>query len=348
MKLLVCTQKVDKEDPVLGFFHQWLEKLAGRFESIAVICLQEGVHSLPGNVTVYSLGKGSGVSRWGYVVRFIRYIVRFRNDHGAVFVHMNQEYVLLGGLFWRLLGKKILFWRNHVMGSYLTRLAVFFSDSVLYTSPQSYTARFKKALPMPVGVDMEQFSRDEHIEREPQSVLSLGRISPIKNIHVFIDALSILDERGARFTATICGDAPEVDRKYLEKLKAQGKHLVEKDVLEFRQGVSHEKVPKTFNEHSIFVNLTESGSFDKTIIEAMASEMVVLTCNRSVEDILGKAALFDERDPQSVADSLQHALSLSKEEQVKEGRCLRMYAEMTHSLKELAERLAGEIEPPKK
>ena len=28
MKLLIITQKMDCEDPVLGFFHHWVEKLA--------------------------------------------------------------------------------------------------------------------------------------------------------------------------------------------------------------------------------------------------------------------------------------------------------------------------------
>jgi hypothetical protein len=31
---------------------------------------------------------------------------------GLFFVHMNQEYVLLGGLIWKLLGKKLVLWRH--------------------------------------------------------------------------------------------------------------------------------------------------------------------------------------------------------------------------------------------
>jgi hypothetical protein len=34
MKLLVCTQTVDTQDPALGFFHRWLEELANDFERI--------------------------------------------------------------------------------------------------------------------------------------------------------------------------------------------------------------------------------------------------------------------------------------------------------------------------
>jgi hypothetical protein len=62
-KLLILTQKVDKDDGVLGFFHAWIAALAVRFDGITVICLEKGACELPGNVTVLSLGKESGASR---------------------------------------------------------------------------------------------------------------------------------------------------------------------------------------------------------------------------------------------------------------------------------------------
>ena len=58
-RLLITTQAVDLDDPVLGFFHRWIEEFAKHCESISVICLKEGRHDLPDNVHVYSLGKPS-------------------------------------------------------------------------------------------------------------------------------------------------------------------------------------------------------------------------------------------------------------------------------------------------
>ena len=57
MKLLIITQKVDINDPVLGFFHRWLEEFAKHYEFVTVICLEKGEHRLPENVKVLSLGK---------------------------------------------------------------------------------------------------------------------------------------------------------------------------------------------------------------------------------------------------------------------------------------------------
>src|SRR6478609_2539072 len=106
MKLLITTQALDSQDSNLGFFHRWVEEFAAHCEKVTVICLREGEHVLPNNVTVLSLGKEAGTSRLTRAVRFLTYIHRYRGEYDAVFVHMNPEYIVLGGYFWRRWHKK--------------------------------------------------------------------------------------------------------------------------------------------------------------------------------------------------------------------------------------------------
>src|ERR1700722_5572507 len=108
MKLLILTQKVDINDPILGFFHSWINTLSLRFEKVTVICLEKGQYNLPPNVKVLSLGKEYRRSRFNYVKKFYSYIWSERDEYDAVFVHMNQEYVLLGSLFWKLWNKEVM------------------------------------------------------------------------------------------------------------------------------------------------------------------------------------------------------------------------------------------------
>jgi len=144
MNLLILTQKVDKNDDLLGFFHGWILEFAKQYEHVIVVCLQKGEYELPENVDVLSLGKERGTSRVRYILNFFKYIIQTYKRYDSVFVHMNQEYILLGGLLWKVMKKKVFFWRNHPKGTFLTNIAVFFSNKVFYTSPFSYTARFKK------------------------------------------------------------------------------------------------------------------------------------------------------------------------------------------------------------
>src|SRR3990167_9977863 len=126
VKLLIITQKVDVNDDILGFFHGWLEKFAKKFSKLTVICLEKGEYVLPQNVEVLSLGKEAGKSRLKYIFRFYKYIFKYRDDYDAVFVHMNPEYVVLGGLFWKIMRKKILLWYNHTYGGLFFQLWIFF------------------------------------------------------------------------------------------------------------------------------------------------------------------------------------------------------------------------------
>ncbi|MDO8729334.1 MAG: hypothetical protein Q7K26_05655 [bacterium] len=273
MKLLIVTQKVDRNDPILGFFHRWIEELANNFEKVTVICLGKGEFNLP-RVKVLSLGKGEGVSKLTYLFRFYKYIWGERNNYDAVFVHMNQEYVLLGWKVWFILGKKIYLWRNHAKGNLLTDLAVLLSNKVFCTSPSSYTARFKKTKIMPVGIDTNFFKPDPNIIREKNSVLLLGRISPVKKVIEFIDWV-----KSGSYRATIAGPILAEDKEYgaliLKSLTPNIKYI---------GPVTQEEARKLYQTHEIYANFTSAGSMDKTIFEAVACGAKLIVHNPDLKN----------------------------------------------------------------
>src|SRR3989344_1722442 len=204
IRLLIVTQAVDKDDPVLGFFLEWIRQLAERCEFVHVICLKEGLHSLPSNVRVHSLGKESGASRFKYLARFFHYIYHLRHEYDSVFVHMNPEYVVLGGLFWRQCRKKIVLWFIHRRISLYLRIAYIFSHSVCTASHRSINIQGKKVKAVGHGVDTTRYSGHERTING-RSILFLGRLDPIKRVDVFVDALLKLHLRGVSFTADIYG-----------------------------------------------------------------------------------------------------------------------------------------------
>ena len=307
MKLLIITQKVDRNDSILGFFHHWIEEFSKHYQKITVICLEKGEYRLPANVRVFSLGKEKlqatsyklqALKKFKYGFNFFKYIWRERKNYDAVFVHMNQEYVLLGWKFWKLWGKKIFLWRNHRQGNFLTRLAVLFSNKVFCTSPQSFTARFKKTRIMPVGIDTDFFRPDPNVKKIPQSILALGRISSIKHLEILIGALLELQKQKIDFTATIVGSPiSPTDQVYEQKLHQLAEPLIRQKLLTFQPAVPHRKTPNIYRSHEIYVNLTPPGSFDKTILEAMACRITVVT--------------FAENNPSNLANKLVSILNRS-------------------------------------
>ncbi len=279
MKLLVFTQKIDSRDGILGFFHAWVRELAHMSDEVIVICLQKGEYDLPKNVTVYSLGKEHGVSFFSYIKNFYQYLFLIRKSYDRVFVHMNEEYVLLGGLYWKLRGIPLYLWRNHPCGSVRTRIAVMLSTKVFCTSKDSFTARFKKTLLMPVGVDTHLFKPVPGVTRKKYSVCMVSQIRPIKRIELALQAINILVSSGTQVSITIVGSPPQKDLAYYDMLQTYiADHNLANSVQLVKE-VPQNKIPEIDSSHEIYLNLTASGSFDKVIVEAAACGLPLVASN---------------------------------------------------------------------
>lgn len=334
MKLLIVTQAVDTEDPVLGFFVGWITELSKHAEHVEVICLRRGRGDFPSNVRVHSLGKERGAARRGaYAWRFLRLAWQLRGSYDAVFIHMNQEYVLIAGWLWKLLGKRIYLWRNHYAGSWLTDIAASFCTKVFCTSKYSYTAKYGKTAFMPVGVDTGRFTANEHANRIPHSILSLGRISPSKHPELLINALAMLAEEGIGYSADIYGSPLPQDAAYYENLKKDVLVRGLGDHISFHAGVKNSETPTVYRSHALFVNTSPSGMLDKTIFEAAASGCRVFAASKdfaaySPDSYFGSAAELAER----LAVALANPSAPVPRNFVEE-----------HSLKSLAEKLFGAI-----
>lgn len=343
MKLLVITQKVDKDDDILGFFHHWLEKLAPKFNLLNVICLQLGKHSLPSNVRICSLGKEAGPSKIKYIFQFYKYIWKLRKDYDIVFVHMNPIYVVLGGLFWKIWKKKIYLWYNHQSGTLITKLAIEIANTVFYTSLFSFAAKFKKSKIMPAGIDTEIFKKDENIQKIPNSLLFLGRISPIKGIDVLIEAIKLLDKKGISFVLNIVGEAGEKEKEYFKKLKSLAKELENKGKIKFLGKVPNYKTPEIYNQNEIFVNLSPSGLFDKTILEAIACETLVIVSSKAFQEILPDFLIFKEGDSKDLKQKIINVFNIPGEEKENIAKKLRNYVIQNHNLDNLIDKIILEL-----
>lgn len=338
MRLLICTQAVDVRDPVLGFMHRWIEGLAKRCDRVIVICLRAGEHHLPAHVEVIPLGEKRRILRAleACIVSFVR-----RKEYDSVFVHMNQEYVLAVGWLWRLFRKRIILWRNHKVGSFFTNIAGLFAHVVCYTSPSAYVAKFKNAQQMPIGIDTDEF---KPAQKKPRSILFLGRLDAVKNVHVFVAALDELKKEGVEFNAQMYGEPTEKDSAYAADVRRAAEVL--ESTLELHSSVTNAEAARLFASSDIYVNLTPSGSFDKTIGEAMASGCIAVAANEALTDILPPTLVTRGSDsPEVVAEKIQNALSLPEQERAELAKKLRTYVEEEHSLALLSERLLGIVKP---
>lgn len=326
MNLLIITQKADADDPILGFFCGWIEEFAKRCGKVAVICLEEGRHDLSENVKVLSLGKerltaidsrsAKTGSRAVGVFNFYRYIWRERKDYDAVFVHMNPIYVVLGGWFWKLSDKRVALWYAHKAIDLKLRVSERFADVIFTTAEESLTLKTAKKAVVGHGIDVARYAdcpRAKAIGAEPISIVSVGRITPIKNCDTLIEAARILKEKwDKRFAVAFIGSpVTKADVEYSAKIKDLVKKYGLDDIVSFAGDVKPVDMPVKYAAADITVNLTPTGGLDKAVLESMAAGVPVLSSNRafggyfeSAAEGLGSRLIFKEGDAEGLAGKI--------------------------------------------
>jgi len=305
MKLLIITQKVDENDQLLGFFIGWLSEFSKHFEVVNILCLEKGAYSLPSNVKVFSLGKDRGEEKVVQLFNFYKHIMTL--DYDSVLVHMNPIWMVLGGICWRIMGKKAALWYTHKAVTARLKVALLFSQIVFTASAESFRIKSPKVLVTGHGIDVESFKPDgsKKINDGKLRILSVGRIAPVKNYETLIYAAKILKDKSFNFEIVIIGEpALSQDIDYANKLRRLIKDNGLGQYFVFLGKVDNRRLPEYYQSNDLFIHLSKTGSLDKTILEAMACGMQVLSSNDAARAFLGVDKLFKEDDSKELSEKI--------------------------------------------
>lgn len=245
MKLLLCTQVVDKNDPVLGFFVRWIEEFKKHCE-VEVISLKD-------------LGSGGRIARAWRLLSLV-----WGGEYDAVFVHMNPEYLVAAGWLWKLRGTKTALWYTHKSVDLKLWIAERFADVILTASKESFRLRSNKVRVMGHGIDTDFFCPDPGVVRGGH-LLSVGRLMKSKRHDLAIEAAA-REHRELR----IAGEGPE--RKNLEALARELGATVH-----FLGGITQTQLRDEYRRASCLIHTSETGSLDKVVLEALACGTPVRT-----------------------------------------------------------------------
>lgn len=349
MKLLLFTQVVDERDDVLGFVHGWICELAKHVESVLVVGLSVGSYHFPKNVRVLSLGKDRQASRVRYLWNFFQIIWTQRKAYDAVFVHMTHIYIVLGGLMWRMMGKRVGLWYAHGQAPVTpsVRLAEVLSDVIFTSTPQGFALPSKKLRVIGQGIDTEIFCPREKKADDIFRIVSVGRISEIKDYETLLSAVSIVHEEEKNIEAIIVGGPlTERDRAYQERLLTTVKENNLAGVVHFVGSVSHQDISPYLHQADLLVNCSKTGSLDKAVLEAMAVGTIVLTSNASLSSILRdmhETCVFVEGDGVECARKMMSIITMDKARRHALEERLRGIVVKDHSLSHLMQKIVGAL-----
>ncbi len=245
MKLLVCTQVYDAKDPVLGFFVRWVEEFK-KYGEVEVISLERLGHG----------GKGMRA------LRLLRLAMSLEYD--AVFVHMNPEYLIVAGWFWRLRGIRTALWYTHKAVNVRLRVAAYFADVIFTASKESFRLKNKKVQVVGHGIDADFFCPDPAVVRE-NWVLSVGRLTKTKRHDLAIEA-AVRSGRELR----VAGEGPE-------KVSLEALAMRLGATVNFLGGLTQAQLREEYRRAAYLIHTSETGSLDKVVLEALACGLSVHT-----------------------------------------------------------------------
>lgn len=346
LRLLMVTQKVDLDDDILGFTHTWVYKLAEKVEMLHVLALSIGRHRLPRNVVLHSMCKDEGADRLRRFVNFNRVVAPLvlRRHVNLVFVHMCPIYAVLAAPWAKLARVPMMMWYSHAHVSITLRLAHTLSACVLTASPESYSLPGEKVRMMGHGIDLQAFHPAElPLQNLRPRVITVGRISPVKDYVTLIEAANWLANRmGRDVEFQIVGDAPTQEaRAYFNDLRARVAAYGLKDRVAFVGPVPNQETPRYYRQADAFVNMQAQGGVGKAVLEAMACGLPCVLCTPAFNGQLGDfvpEVVFQERDAGDLAQKLVNVLDMRPERRRELSQLVRRIAEQ-HSVDRLMEQM---------
>lgn len=336
INVLVCTESIDRADPLLGYFHGWVKEFARHAHRVHVVCLGYGERKLPPNVTEHSLGKESMrkgnrfLKRFVYSARFLSRAWSLRTQYDSVLVHLSSEFVVVAGWLWRLLGKRIGFWYNDPQAGLFARVAIALSDVVFYSSTDSYAASYAHARYAPMGVDTDIYTLERSAAKE--SLLFIGRLSPAKKLGIVLSAVQDIAKNVSHLKLDVYGEARSGDESYFASLRSTFASLERDGFVSYKGTVLHEKTPEVYAGHEIFVYAGSARGSKKTLYEALAAGCIVITGEPEVKGVVDERLFLETVDEASLSKALKAALALSSEKRERTRSIGRSYVRREHSL----------------
>jgi len=320
MKLLITTQAVDKNHPILGFFIGWLCEFSQHFSEVHVICLQKGDYTLPQNVFVYSLGKENGESRIKYIVRFYRYFFHIfytvRVDY--VFFHMGAIYNILAFPFFfarRFFGTQFYWWKAHGHINWIGKMALLFVDRIYTSTESGFRIATQKRHIVGQAIDTTLFVPPLSEVTRTKEIIFVGRIMPVKHIEDFIKTAQILLEEDASITFTIVG--PNGDALYYKKQVEKVASLGLAQTIIFAGSKTQEELVILYQRAVVFLNTSRTHSMDKTVLEATLCGCIPVTSNKAFTDLLDRDGLYVEnQSPDSYATLIKKILAYTDYDEI--------------------------------
>ena len=317
LRVLVINFTLDEASPVLAWQPAVARAIARRVAAVHVFTESGGRFTPPGNLTF------DVVPRWPYgvprrlgslalmVPRLRRIVRRFRPD--ACFIHMAHEWCTRIGPHLAREGVPILLWYAHGHVPASLHRAVRHATRIVTSTPEGFRIDTPKREIIGQAIDTETFVIPP--DRRPKAeIVTVGRVSARKRTDLLVEAMAALVRRPGHEATRLIVVGPaltEDDRAYVERLKSRIAALGLSGNVDIRGAMEQRETARLYRTAALHVNVSDTGSMDKTVMEALACGCPVLTSNPAFRETLAAhpEMLIAEPTPERLAERMAALLA---------------------------------------
>lgn len=296
-RLVFVTQVIDPAHPILGITVDLVRALAAHLE---VTVIANAVSAVPPDLParVISLGKEAGAPRRVRTARYLRAIESATRESpagrpAALLVHMCPIYLSLAAPIAKPRGVRLLLWYAQAAGGGSLALAERCASAILTSVPGAYPRENPgKLVAIGQAIDTEHFPFAPRERAGPLRLLALGRTAPVKCYPVAIRAVDAVRATGEDVRLAIVGPSTTpAEQAERARLRALIDELALGEAVQLAGPLPRAQVPAAIAACDALVNVTEDGSADKSVFEAMAIGRPVLTANPALGPLMDNLAL---------------------------------------------------------
>lgn len=282
--VFVFTPRIDADNPLFGHSIEWVKELGKQAKIVNVYAVHLG--TLPPfeiqNIRFREIGGGNLKNRIkaiGNLVKTCIQIILTEADNKLVMYHMIKEPAVILGPFFKIFGIRQILWYSHSKSTLPLRIALRWVNQVYSPTSVSFPFKSNKILVTGHGISPSKFLISDSAGQRVHSVLSVGRISRIKNFEKIIEAIS-----GTSLTLEIVG--PIFDTTYRDELIERAQE--EGVALQIRGEISYELMPSVFNKVEIYF-MGSPMTLDKAAVQAAMCGCFVVSEEREALESVGMA-----------------------------------------------------------
>lgn len=347
MRVLMLTPTVDPLNRLnSGFTHAWVEALGRRVEQLTVVCRTAGARQFPDHVKVIGVDSARRSARLGLLPAFHRATSQCIRQMDLVFTHLAPRYALAAAPSVLRHGIPLVHWdaNGNVDSHWQKRLAHLVADRIVTATVESYRFTGPKVSVIGHGVDFGRFTPTNHFPEGSRTIVAVGLLAPVKNFEVQIDAAALLLKRTGfeDVTFKVIGEEGWWANSYRPQLEARAARHGLGNRFQFLGGVPYECMVSAYQDASLTLSTSNTGSLDKAVLEAMGCGLPTLVTGVVYAPLLGadqSLLLARKDDPLDIAERLFRLLTMPAAERQGLGLRLRERAKRAHDIENMMDRL---------